>query len=46
MLNSAEPEICPHDKSQITNNSKLFLVNTAVHEIFCAIKYENANYSI
>ena len=25
MLNSAEHEICPHNKSQITNNSKFFL---------------------
>ena len=42
MLNSAEHEICPANKSQITINSK-FLLNIAEHRIFFANKYENAN---
>ena len=47
MLNSAEHEICPANKPQTTNNSKLpyFLLNIAEHEIFSANKYENANNS-
>ena len=44
MLNSAEHEICPANKSQITNNCKFFLPKTAEHENFPANKYENANY--
>ena len=55
MLNSAEHEICPIIKSQITKfvlllNLKLltiansFLLNIAEHENFSANKYENANY--
>ena len=46
MLNSAEHETCPVNKSQITNNCKLhffFLLNIAEHENFSAYKYENAN---
>ena len=43
MLNSAEHEIRPAYKSQITNNCKFFLVNIAEHGIFSANKYENAN---
>ena len=46
MLNSAEHEICPANKSQITNNSKFFiLLNIAELENFSANKYENANFS-
>ena len=41
MLNSAEHEVCPANKSQITNNCIFFL---AKHENFSANKYENANY--
>ena len=41
MLNSAEHEICPANKSQITNS---FLLNLADQEIFSANKYENANH--
>ena len=44
MLNSAENEFCPANKSQITNNSIFFLENIAEHENFSANKYENANY--
>ena len=45
MLNSAEHEICPANKFQITNNCKfLFWLNIAEHENFSANKYENANY--
>ena len=44
MLNSAEHEICPADKSQITYNCNFFLLNIAEHENFSANKYENANY--
>ena len=44
MLNSAEQEIYPANKSQITNNCKFFLRNTAEHENFSANKYENANF--
>ena len=36
MLNSAEHEICPLNKSQITNNSKFFLANIAEQENFFA----------
>ena len=44
MLNSDEHEICPANKSQITNNCKIpFLLNIAEHKIFSANKYENAN---
>ena len=43
MLNSAEHEIFPANKSQIANNCKFFL-NIAEHENFSANKYENANY--
>ena len=48
MLNSADNEICPANKSQI--NLKLltiansFLLNIAEHENFSANEYENANY--
>ena len=46
MLNSAEHEICPANKSQITNNSKFFLdIPVAEHENFSANKYENANFA-
>ena len=41
MLNSAEHEICPANKSEIANNCK-FLLNIAEHENFSANKYENA----
>ena len=44
MLNSAEHEIWPANKSQITNNHNFFLQNIAEHEIFSVNKYENANY--
>ena len=46
VLNSAEHEICPANKSQIINNYKFFLTlpNTQAHENFSANKYENANY--
>ena len=46
MLNSAEHEICPANKSQITDNCKFFLAKHTVaeHENFSADKYENANY--
>ena len=44
ILNSAEHEIYPVNKSKITNNCKFFLANIAEHEIFSAKKYENANY--
>ena len=43
MLNSAEHEFCPANKSQITNNCN-FVKNIAEHENFSANKYENANY--
>ena len=44
VLNSAEHEICPANKSQITNNCNFFLLlNIAEHENFSANKYENAN---
>ena len=46
MLNSTEHEICPSNKSQITNNLHSFLLNTAEHESFSANKYENANYCL
>ena len=49
-LNSAAHEICPANKSQITNNTnnKLIianssLLNIAEHKNFSANKYENAN---
>ena len=41
MFSSAEHEICPTTKSQITNNCKT-LLNIAVHENVCANKYKNA----
>ena len=44
MLNSAKHEICPANKSQITNNCKFFLAKIVQHETFPANKYENANY--
>ena len=47
MLNTAENEICPANKSQITtcNNCILFfLAKYSWDENFCANKYENANY--
>ena len=44
MLNSAEHEIWPANKSQITNNHNFLLQNIAEYEIFSANKYENANY--
>ena len=50
MLNSAEHEFCPANKSQITNNCIFFLKKkkkkkkTAEHDNFSANKYENANY--
>ena len=44
MLNAAEHEIWPPNKSQIINNVNFFLQNIAEHEIFSANKYENANY--
>ena len=42
MVNSAEHEICPANKSQITNNANSFLLNIAEHEHFYTSKYENA----
>ena len=45
MLNAAEHEFCPANKSQITNNAISFLKNIAEHENFSANKYENANNS-
>ena len=44
MFNSAEHEICPANKSQITNNCNSFLLNITEHENFSANKHENANY--
>ena len=44
MLNSAEHEIFPANKSQITEIANSFLPNIAEHETFSANKYENANY--
>ena len=46
MLNSAEREISPAYKSQITDNkiANSFFLNIAEHEHFSANKYENANY--
>ena len=45
MLNSAEREICPANKSQITNNCKFCLLNIAEYDFFfSANKYINANY--
>ena len=44
-LNSAEHEFFPNNKSQITNNCKVFLANIAEHENFSANKYENADLS-
>ena len=46
MLSSAEHEICPANKSQITNNSIFFLLKIAEYENFCANTciYENASY--
>ena len=43
MLILAEYEICPANKSQITNIANSFLLNSAEHEIFSANKHENAN---
>ena len=46
MLNSAEHEFFPANKSQITNNiANSFFLNIAEHENFSANKYENANNS-
>ena len=45
MLNSAEHEIYPANKSQITKKiANSFLLNITEHENFSANKYENANY--
>ena len=51
-LNLVEHEICPANKSQITNNCKFLLAKhsehenfSADHENFSANKYKNANYS-
>ena len=41
-LSSAEHEICPANKSQITNNCKFFL-NNGGHDNFSANEHENAN---
>ena len=41
MLHSAEHEICPANKSQITNNCNFFSA-IAEYENFSANKYENA----
>ena len=43
VLNSAEHEICPANKSKKTNNCNYFLLNIAEHESFSANRYENAN---
>ena len=45
MLNSAEHEICPANKSQIINNSKFFLAKHSWAWKFLANEYENVNYS-
>ena len=45
MLNSAEHEICPANKSQITNNCKFFLAKYSWAWKFSANKYENAAFS-
>ena len=44
MLNSAEHEICPTNKSQITNNCKFFLAKHSKQENLPADKYVHANY--
>ena len=44
MLKWVEHEICPANKSLITDNCKHFLPDIAEHENFSAYKYENANY--
>ena len=44
MLNSAEHEIYPANKSQITYNCNFFLAKDTEHEHFSANKYEIANY--
>ena len=44
MLNLAEHEICPANKSQITNKCKFFLAKHSWAWTFSANKYENANY--
>ena len=44
MLNSAEHEICPANKSQIITNCKFFLAKHSGGWKFSANKYENANY--
>ena len=44
MLNSAEHEFCPANKSQILSTTNSFLLNIAEHDIFSANKYENANW--
>ena len=36
--------LCPGNKSQITNNCKIFLGNITEHENSSANKYENASY--
>ena len=43
-INSAEHEICPADKYQITKHCNFLLLNTAEHEHFSANKYENTNF--
>ena len=42
-FNSAEHELYPTYKSQITEKCIFFLLNIAEHEYFSAIKYEIAN---
>ena len=44
MLNSAEHEICPANKDQITDNCNFFLLNIAEHENVSDNKFENAKY--
>ena len=44
MLNSAEHEIYPANKYQITTITNSALLNIAEHENFSVNKYENANY--
>ena len=43
MLNSAEYEICPANKSRLPTIANSVLPNIAEHENFSANKYENAN---
>ena len=44
MLYSAEHNIRPVNKYQITNNSIFFLLNIAEDEKLSAFKYQNSNY--